>query len=61
MKRSPKDLANITGIYNRDFRNWRYMCRKCHIEFDNIIERNFAPYREQNKKYLKYYKEKIKI
>ena len=24
------DLANTTGIYNRDFVNYRYLCRRCH-------------------------------
>lgn len=31
------DLANITGIYERDFSNWEYMCRKCHMRSDNRI------------------------
>ena len=30
----PFDLANITGTYNRDFINWQYLCRKCHMRFD---------------------------
>lgn len=28
------DLANITGIYSREFENWRYLCRKCHRKND---------------------------
>lgn len=28
------DAACITGIYNRDFRNWKYLCCKCHNRFD---------------------------
>ena len=28
------DLANITGIYKRDFSNWKYLCRSCHMKFD---------------------------
>ena len=24
------DLANITGVYNRDPNNWKWWCRKCH-------------------------------
>jgi hypothetical protein len=32
-------LANITGIYNRDFSNWRFMCPKCHVGFDGIREK----------------------
>jgi hypothetical protein len=30
----PHDLANVTGMYNREFHNWKYMCRKCHMESD---------------------------
>lgn len=36
MQVPPVDLANITGVYNREFKNWRYACRKCHIHFDEI-------------------------
>jgi len=36
-KVSKLDLANITGIYNRDLKNWKYLCRKCHIISDNRI------------------------
>lgn len=38
------DLACITGIYNRDFKNYRYLCRPCHIKLDNIVTRNLEPY-----------------
>lgn len=31
------DLANITGIYNRDFKNWKYLCRKCHYNRDKEL------------------------
>lgn len=34
----PYDLANITGIYNREFKNWRYFCRKCHMESDERLK-----------------------
>lgn len=30
----PRDLANVTGIYTRDFNNWKYLCHKCHMIFD---------------------------
>lgn len=30
------DLAN-TGIYNRDFNNWKYLCRKCHMLSDGRL------------------------
>ena len=29
------DLANITGIYDRDFNNYTYLCRKCHMIYDD--------------------------
>ena len=32
--KSPYDLANITGIYTRDLKNWQYLCRKCHMLSD---------------------------
>ena len=28
------DAANVTGIYNRDFENWKYLCRSCHSKLD---------------------------
>lgn len=28
------ELANITGIYNRDFSNYKWFCTKCHKDFD---------------------------
>lgn len=33
-KVKPYDLANVTGIYDRDFTNWLYLCRKCHMLSD---------------------------
>ena len=33
-KKPPRDLANITGIYNRNFSNWDYLCRSCHKKYD---------------------------
>ena len=29
------EMANITGNYNRDFLNWRRLCRKCHYGLDD--------------------------
>jgi hypothetical protein len=41
----PYDLANVTGIYNRELDNWLYLCRKCHMKSDNrlltMINRNY--------------------
>lgn len=33
----PLDLANMTGVYNREFKNWKYICRKCHVYHDGTI------------------------
>lgn len=35
----PRELANLTGIYSRELRNWGWMCRKCHVKYDNLTER----------------------
>lgn len=35
---APYDVACITGIYNRDFENWRWWCRKCHMNIDGRID-----------------------
>jgi hypothetical protein len=32
------DLANIKGIYNRDFKNWKYLCRSCHMKEDGRLK-----------------------
>jgi hypothetical protein len=38
----PYDLAN-KGIYNRDFKNWEWLCRRCHMTKDgrmkNLVHR----------------------
>jgi hypothetical protein len=28
------DLANKNGVYNRNFKNWFWLCRSCHIKYD---------------------------
>lgn len=33
----PRDLANLTGVYNREFKNWCWLCRSCHNRFDKIM------------------------
>lgn len=38
-KEEPKELACITGIYNRELKNWAWFCFRCHKEWDNIRER----------------------
>jgi len=33
-QRPPEQIANVTGNYSRDFKNWKYMCTRCHFYFD---------------------------
>ena len=33
-KNKKVQLANKTGIYDRNFENWFYLCAKCHINYD---------------------------
>jgi len=35
----PHDLANVTGKYERDFSNWKYLCRRCHMISDGRLKR----------------------
>lgn len=34
----PKDLANISGEYKRDINDFKWLCRKCHMESDGRLE-----------------------
>jgi len=31
----PRDLSNITGEYLRDIDDFQYLCRECHVIYDN--------------------------
>jgi len=44
-EKPPYDLANVTGIYNRDFSNWQYLCRRCHMLSDGRMK-NLKQYQE---------------
>lgn len=51
----PCDLANITGIYSREVKNWQYLCRKCHMRLDfdrgiRIVPKGRKPSEETKKK-----------
>lgn len=35
----PMDLANISQKYKRDFSDWEYLCRKCHMTKDGRIKK----------------------
>jgi hypothetical protein len=45
----PTEVANITGMYNRELKNWGWFCRRCHMDFDNLIERTIKKRWERNK------------
>lgn len=35
--RKTHDLAN-KGVYNRELKNWEWLCRKCHMEKDGRLK-----------------------
>ena len=43
-----RDLANMTGIYNREFKNWKYLCVSCHKKYD--YEHGFRKHSEETKR-----------
>jgi hypothetical protein len=48
-EKPPHDLANICNEYNpltytRDFNNWRWLCRSCHMNDDGRMERLMDKY-----------------
>ena len=44
----PYDLAN-KGIYNRELKNWEWLCRKCHMKKDGRLK-NFYKTAARSKK-----------
>lgn len=37
-KNKKLDLSNRTYIYDRDFNNWWFLCRRCHLNYDGNIK-----------------------
>ena len=37
--KSPRDCANITGKYSREFDDWHWLCRSCHKMLDYRLSR----------------------
>lgn len=35
----PYDLANISGEYKRDINDFKWLCRKCHMEEDGRLKK----------------------
>jgi len=38
-KNKPHDLANISGEYKRDINDFKWLCRKCHMEMDGRLKK----------------------
>jgi hypothetical protein len=38
-KNKPLDLANKSGLYRRDLRDWEWLCRRCHLISDGRMEK----------------------
>ena len=51
-KTEPKEIACITGIYNREFKNWARFCHSCHKEWDNVIPRLIINRKKRGSKQL---------
>lgn len=47
-KNKPYDLANISGNYKRDIRDFQWLCRKCHMAKDGRLK-NFVNSRRNKK------------
>lgn len=45
---SPYDLANISGKYKRDLKDWKWLCRRCHMFKDGRIN-NLKQFRRKSK------------
>jgi hypothetical protein len=60
-KRKPYDLANISGKYKRDINDYKWKCRRCHMNEDGRIEklRLIAGKHLIGKKYSNIHKENI--
>ena len=54
-KSQPYDLAN-KGIYNRELKNWEWLCRRCHMLLDGRMK-NLKRYSKGSRFYLKYFKD----
>lgn len=42
------DLSNKTGVYDRKFINWWYLCRKCHVNYDKSHIKQWQTRKEKN-------------
>lgn len=52
-KNKPYDLANISGKYNRDINDFKWLCRSCHMKEDGRIEKLRLSYKPRIKNLIK--------
>ena len=43
----PYDLANISGKYKRDVKDYKWICRKCHMEEDGRMINNLKQFKNE--------------
>lgn len=36
-KEKPLEIANVTGTYGKDRKNWKWLCKSCHSIADNLV------------------------
>lgn len=48
-KDKPHDVSNVSGEYKRDLKDWRWLCRRCHMKEDGRLK-NFMRKRFGNQK-----------
>jgi len=41
-KAAPMDMANIGHTYRRNLEDWRWLCRRCHMEIDGRLDKLIA-------------------
>ena len=47
-KKKKLDAANISGKYKRDVNDFKWLCRKCHLESDERMKNNLKHFEKGN-------------
>lgn len=42
----PLDLANKSQLYKRDITDWLWLCKKCHVAYDDILSKSWITRRK---------------
>ena len=48
--KKPVEITNISGKYKRDINDFKWLCRKCHMESDGRMEKLIKRIRERNER-----------